>query len=289
MIKTFVIAEIGCNHKGDLGIAKDMIENAANFCKVDAVKFQKRNPKELLSEEEYNSPHPDMYYSYGQTYGQHRESLEFTIDQHRELKEHCEKFGIQYSCSVWDLTSAKEIISLKPKFLKIPSPCNLNFPLLKYIAENFDGDIHLSLGMTTKKEEDEIVDFFKEKGRAKDLVLYSCVSGYPVEFEDLSLLDIQRIKEKFGGIVKEIGFSGHNLGIAADIAALTLGARYFERHFTLNRAWKGTDHAASLEPDGMRRLTRDIRAVSKALTYKKEDILEVEAPQREKLKKIKYE
>ncbi len=115
--------------------------------------------------------------------------------------------------------------------------------------------------------------------------MYSCVSGYPVPFEDLSLLDIKRLVDKYAAIVKAIGFSGHHLGIAADIAALTLGARYFERHFTFDRTWKGTDHAASLEPDGMRRLVRDIRNVSKALTYKRKDILDSEKIQREKLKR----
>lgn len=286
---TFVVAEIGCNHKGDLNIAKEMVRVAADFCKVNAVKFQKRNPKELLDDKKFNSPHPDDYHAYGHTYGKHRENLEFTVDQHRELQEVCKECGVEYSSSVWDLTSAKEIVSLKPSFIKVPSPCNLNFPLLRYLVDDFDGDIHLSLGMTTQKEEEEIITFFKKAKRNKDLIIYSCVSGYPVEFDDLSLLDIERLKKKFGSDVKDIGFSGHHMGIAADIAALALGARYFERHFTLNRAWRGTDHAASLEPDGLRRLGRDLRSVYKTLSYKKEDILECERPNREKLKKIVHE
>lgn len=286
---TFVVAEIGCNHKGDLNIAKEMIRVAADFCKVDAVKFQKRNPKELLGDKVFNSPHPDDYHAYGRTYGEHRETLEFTVDQHKELQDVCKECGVEYSSSIWDLTSAKEIVSLKPNFIKVPSPCNLNFPLLRYLVDNFGGDIHLSFGMTTQKEEEEIITFFKKAKRNKDLIIYSCVSGYPVEFDDLSLLDIERLKKKFGPDVKEIGFSGHHMGISADVAALALGARYFERHFTLNRAWRGTDHAASLEPDGLRRLARDIRSVYKALTYKKEDILECEKPHREKLKKIVHE
>jgi N-acetylneuraminate synthase len=139
--------------------------------------------------------------------------------------------------------------------------------------------------MTKIREEEAIIDRFIRKERNKDVVMYSCVSGYPVPFEDLSLLDIKRLVDKYAAIVKAIGFSGHHLGIAADIAALTLGARYFERHFTFDRTWKGTDHAASLEPDGMRRLVRDIRNVSKALTYKRKDILDSEKIQREKLKR----
>lgn len=288
-IKTFIVAEIGCNHKGDFKIAKEMIRVAAEFCKVDAIKFQKRHPKELLTKEEYDGPHPDGYYTYGKTYGEHREMLEFNIDQHKKLRKLCKKYKVKYSSSVWDLTSAKEMVSINPDFIKIPSPCNLDFPLLRYVAENYKGEIHISFGMTTPKEEEEIISFFQKLNRNKDLVIYSCVSGYPVEFGDLSLLDVKRLKDKFGGIVKGIGFSGHHMGIAADIAALTFGARYFERHFTLNRAWKGTDHAASLEPDGLRRLTRDIKHVSEALRYKKTDILECEKPQRVKLKKIHYE
>jgi len=283
--KPFLIAEIGCNHKGDLDIAKEMIKVAALFCKVDAVKFQKRNPRELLSDYEYNSPHPNSINSYGTTYGLHREALEFNLTQHKELANMCRECNVEYSASVWDLTSAKEISKLRPSFIKVPSACNLNFKMMDYLLKNFSGHIHLSLGMTSQREEEQIVELFLKARRNSDLILYSCVSGYPVDFEDLSLLEIVRLISKFGNIVNSIGFSGHHLGIAADIAALALGAKYFERHFTLDRTWKGTDHAASLEPDGMRRLGRDLQNISKSLTYKREEILEVEKNQRIKLKK----
>lgn len=282
----YVVAEIGCNHKGDMEIAKEMIETAAIFCKVDAVKFQKRCPKELLTEEEYNAPHPVPYNSYGETYGLHREALEFTVEQHKILKEHCERFKLTYSTSVWDLTSAKEIVSLNPKFIKIPSACNLNRPMLEYLCKNFSGEVHLSLGMTTHAEEKSIVDFFKKFDRNKDLVLYACTSGYPVPPEDMCLLEVKRLVETFGDEVKAVGFSNHNPGIAFDTVAFALGAQYFERHFTLDRTWKGTDHAASLEPDGMRRVTRDLRNVQKALTYKSQEILNIEEVQRKKLKHV---
>ena len=282
----YVVAEIGCNHKGDIEIAKEMIEMAAIFCKVDAVKFQKRCPKELLTPEEYNAPHPVPYNSYGETYGLHREALEFTVEQHKILKEYCEKFKITYSTSVWDMTSAKEIVSLNPKFIKIPSACNMNKPMLEYLCENFGGEIHLSVGMTTQAEEKEIVELFKKFNRSKDLVIYACTSGYPVPPEDICLLEVKRLAETFGNEVKAIGFSNHNPGIAFDTSALTLGAQYFERHFTLDRTWKGTDHAASLEPDGMRRVARDLRNTFKALTYKSKEILDIEEVQRKKLKHV---
>lgn len=280
-----IIAEIGCNHKGDMQIAKEMIETAATYCKADVVKFQKRCVKELLSPEEYNAPHPHPEYSYGSTYGAHREFLEFSLDQHRQLKQWCEEYGIEYSTSVWDVTSAKEIVSLNPKMIKVPSACNLNKALLAYLCDNFAGEIHLSFGMTSKVEEENIVSFFEAKDRAKDLVIYSCTSGYPVPFEDVCLLEITRLRQKYAQRVKAIGFSGHHLGIAVDSAAVALGAEWIERHFTLDRTWKGTDHAASLEPDGVRKLARDCRAVAKALTFKRDDILEIENVQREKLKK----
>jgi N-acetylneuraminate synthase len=261
-----IIAEIGCNHMGQMGIAHEMIKVAAQFCKVDVIKFQKRTNRELLTPEEYQAPHPNPANAYGPTYGEHREFLELDLEQHRQLKSWCEEWRVEYSTSVWDLTAAKEISTLEPKMLK--------------------GEIHLSFGMTTHEEEVRIVDMFQKAGRHKDLVIYACTSGYPVPFEDICLYEIKRLAETFGGTVRGIGFSGHHLGIAADMAALALGATYFERHFTLDRTWKGTDHAASLEPDGMRRLSRDLINVSKALTYKPEEILPIEAVQRKKLKRM---
>ncbi len=281
-----IIAEIGCNHKGDMAIAKELIHVAAYFCKVDVVKFQKRMPQELLTEEEYNAPHPNPMHSYGSTYGEHRELLEFNVAQHQQLKDWCEENGLTYSTSVWDMTSAREIVSLGPSLIKIPSACNLKFQMLEFLCDHYSGELHVSFGMTRQDEEEEIVNLFEAKGAADRVVLYSCTSGYPVPFEDICLNEITRLTNKFGDRVKEIGFSGHHLGIAADIAALALGATWVERHFTLDRTWKGTDHAASLEPDGMRRLCRDLREIGKALTFKSEEILEIEKVQRSKLKKF---
>lgn len=290
MQRPIVIAEIGCNHKGDMNIAHQMIKLLGTFkllnprSAIDIVKFQKRTPKELLSEAEYNAPHPNPANSYGKTYGEHREFLEFDLEQNRQLKKWCEEEGLIYSTSTWDLTAAKEIVSLNPQLIKVPSASNLNFEMLEYLRDHYSGEIHLSFGMTTHAEERKIIDFFKEKNRAKDLVIYSCTSGYPVPFENICLREITRIKEAYEKEVKGIGFSGHHLGIAVDIAALALGATYFERHFTLDRTWKGTDHAASLEPQGLAKLARDLRQAALALTYKEKEILDIEAVQRKKLK-----
>ena len=286
--RPFVIAEAGCNHMGKMEIAKDLIETAAHFCKADAIKFQKRCPKELLTPEQYNAPHPNPENSYGPTYGAHREFLEFDADQHAQLKKWCEESGIIYSTSVWDMTSAKEIAALHPQFIKIPSACNTHFEMLQWLCDNYEGEIQLSFGMTTHEEEESIVALFEKNSRAKDLILYNCTSGYPVPFKDICLLEIVRMKEQYEGRVKAIGFSGHHLGIAVDIAAYTLGAQYIERHYTLDRTWKGTDHAASLEPDGIRKLVRNLNAVCDALTYKSEEILPIEQVQRDKLKYRKH-
>ena len=278
-----LIAEIGCNHKGNFDIAKDLIKIASN-CNVDVVKFQKRNSKELLSQEQYKAPHPNPMHSYGQTYGEHREFLEFNLQQHKDLKDYSESLGLIYSTSVWDVTSANEIISLKPKLIKVPSACNNNFEMLKILRDDYLGDIHISFGMTTHQEEEDIVAYFEEKNQSNRLILYACTSGYPVPFEDVCILEILRIKKKFEKKVKAIGFSGHHLGIAIDIAAYALGASWVERHFTLDRTWKGTDHAASLEPTGLRKLNRDLKATYKSLTFKEKEILQIEKTQREKLK-----
>ena len=285
--KPYIIAEIGCNHKGDMEIAKELIKVAKIFCNVDAVKFQKRNNKELLTEDQYNQPHPNPANSYGDTYGAHREYLEFDVNQHQELKAYCDEIGITYSTSVWDLTSAKEISSLNPEFIKIPSACNNNIPMLEWLCDNYKGELHISTGMTTKNEIEDLVNLFKRKNRNKDLVLYNCTSGYPVPFEDVCLLDINVLIDKYKDDVKHIGFSGHHLGIAVDVAAFTLGASIIERHYTIDRTWKGTDHAASLEPMGLRKLSRDVNAVYKALKFKSQDILPIEQVQRDKLKNQK--
>ena len=278
-----VVCEIGCNHMGSMDLAKDLALTASQ-CGATVIKFQKRNNRELLSEEEYATPHPVPENSYGETYGEHREFLEFDLSQHTKLKEYIESLGCIYSTSVWDLTSAKEICSLNPELIKIPSATNLKFDIHDFLASNYDGEIHISLGMTKRSEIDKIIDFYVDNKRENDLVIYSCTSGYPVPFEDVCLLEIKNLIEKYSSKVKKIGFSGHHLGIAVDIAAMTLGAQIVERHFTLDRTWKGTDHAASLEPTGFKKLVRDLTNVSKSLEFKAKDILDIEEIQRKKLK-----
>lgn len=282
--KPHIIAEIGCNHMGNFEIAKELIKLAKD-CGAGVAKFQKRNNRELLTSEQYDAPHPNPWNSYGPTYGEHREFLEFSVDQHAALKEYAESLHIDYSTSVWDTTSAKEIISINPVLIKVPSACNNHFEMMKLLRDEYKGEVHVSTGMTTKEEIETIISFFEETGMAKDrLVVYSCTSGYPVPFNDVCLLEIRQLKEQYGNRVKSIGFSGHHLGIAIDIAAYTLGAVWIERHFTKDRTWKGTDHAASLEVPGFQKLVRDLDHTFEALTYKQTEILDIEKVQRDKLK-----
>jgi N-acetylneuraminate synthase len=282
--KPKIIAEIGCNHKGDLDIAKEMIKQAAE-AGADYVKFQKRDNKYLLKDK-YNEPHPVKENSYGDTYGEHREYLEFSIKQHKHLYNFCKKNKIGYSTSVWEKNSALEMINSKLNldFLKVPSACNLDFELLECLAKKFKKKIHVSLGMTTSSEVNKIFNFFKKFKREKDIVFYACTSDYPAKFEDLCLLEISNLKSKYQKKISSIAFSGHHLGIAVDIAAYILGASFIERHFTLDRTWKGTDHAASLETNGLQKLCRDVNNTFKSLKYKNGKILKNEFFQRRKLK-----
>ena len=280
------VAEVGCNHQGNLNFAMKMIDKLVNFCDVKYIKFQKRNPSELLSKEKYNMPHPVPANSFGKTYGLHREKLEFNIKQHKKIQSYCKKKKIEYMCSAWDLTSLKQLISLKMRHIKIPSACNNNIELLTYLFKKFNGFCHISLGMTTQKEERQIFNLAKKYKKNKKLILYACTSDYPVKQEDICLLEISRLRKKYEKRIASIGFSGHHQGISADVAAGTLGVKWIERHFTLDRTLKGTDHAASLEPDGARRVKRDLQLLEQSLKFKKKDILNCEILQRKKLKFI---
>ena len=276
------IAEIGCNHRGDVETAKQMMV-VAKTCGADVVKFQKRHSRELLTPEQYNAPYENIN-SYGKTYGEHREFLEFDLDTHAKLKSYAEEHGVEYSTSVWDLTSAREMTSLKPGLLKVPSACNNHVEMLKVLRDEFEGQVHISVGMSTEQEIETAVDVFQSC--PERVVLYSCTSGYPVPFDDVCLLEIVRLIQQYknAGRVGQVGFSGHHNGIAIDSIATVLGASFIERHFTLDRAWKGSDHSASLEPSGFSRLTRDIKHLGQAWTLRSSELLPIELPQREKLK-----
>jgi N-acetylneuraminate synthase len=172
--KIHLVAEIGCNHMGQLNLAKLMIDQAKH-AGVDYVKFQKRDNKTLLTNKQYYGKHPVPHNSFGKTYGEHREYLEFNTNVHKELFKYCRRKKIKYSCSVWDVTSAKQISKICEQYIKVPSATNLNFPVLDFLCSKYSGDIHISTGMTTEDEIDDIFEFVKKKG---DLKIWFCTLVY---------------------------------------------------------------------------------------------------------------
>ena len=272
--KCIVVAEAGCNHMGDLGIAKEMIL-MAKICGANYVKFQKRD---MEGHPEWKNKLYDNRNSFGLNYLEHRQHLEFSLEQHKELKTFCENKNIGYACSVWDIKSVKEIISLDPNYIKIPSALNENYDLLNYVFNNYNKDVHISLGMITKQEKDVLFNYLEDK--IDRIVLYHTTSEYPCPFDNLFLLEISELLK----IYKRVGYSGHHLGISVDISAYTLGCQFIERHFTLDRTMKGNDHSSSLEPTGLQKLCRDLKATEKALTYKGNDITKEEKINRDNLK-----
>lgn len=280
--KPKVIAEIGCVHLGSLERAKALAK-LAKVCDADYVKTQKRNPEESTPRHMRDQPHPNQVFAYGKTYLEHRKNLELSIQQHAELKDYCEKeLGIKYTTSVWDITSAREVIGLAPDFIKVPSACNRHFELMEVLRDEYGGDVHISLGMTTHDERIDIIEFWRYC--SERVVFYHCTSAYPCPFEKLYLLEIENLRDSLQPYGFRIGFSNHGYGIAADLVAMMLGAEWIERHFVDDRTLKHTDAAASLEPDGLRRLCRDLRNCHRALLYRPQELDDLELEQRGKLK-----
>jgi N-acetylneuraminate synthase len=277
----YIIAEIGCNHQGDVDIARRMIE-VARYCGVDAVKLQKRDNRHYLTPAQYDKVY-DNPNSFGKTYGEHREFLELSVDEHAELREHAESLGLACFASVWDANSARQMIEMNPEMVKIPSACITDENLLGAVNTP-DVPVLVSAGMSTIEELDRMV---ARLDKVDELYLFQCTSTYPCDFKDINLSVIPMLKERYKGRVKGVGYSGHHLGIAVDIAAVAMGASLIERHFTLDRTMKGTDHAASLEPEGMRRLVRDIRAFESARGKPVKERLPCEMTSWEKLRKVK--
>jgi N-acetylneuraminate synthase len=271
---------------GQLNLAKLMIDQAKQ-AGADYVKFQKRDNKTLFSRKQYMGKHPLPHNSFGKTYGEHREYLEFSTKMHMKLLEYCKKKNIKYSCSAWDVKSAMDISKICKNYIKIPSATNLNFSVLDFLCKKYLGDIHISTGMTSENEIDSIFEFIKKKKRLKNLVLYSCVSAYPADIKDVCLLDVKKLHDRYGKYIKAIGFSGHHRGLSIDNTTIPLGATWIERHFTFDRTAKGTDHSASLELDGLSTLRIRLDETILALNYKPKKILECEKFQRAYLKRVK--
>ncbi|MCK6625143.1 MAG: N-acetylneuraminate synthase family protein [Anaerolineae bacterium] len=248
----YVIAEIGHNHQGDLEKAKEMFR-VAKECGADAVKLQKRDNRSLYTKAGYNRPY-DNRNSFGATYGEHREALEFGRDEYIELRRYARELDITMFATAWDFASADFLAELEMPVFKIASGDLKSIPLLTYIAQ-FQKPIILSTGGGSM--EDVLRAYEAIMPINPQLAILQCTAGYPCEFEELNLRVITTFRERFPQNV--IGFSSHDNGIAMAVAAYVLGARIVEKHFTLNHTWKGTDHPFSLEPIGLRKMVRDLR------------------------------
>ena len=278
-----VVAEVSCMHLGKIERAKNLVDLASD-CGVDYVKFQKRNPVESIRPELYDKPHPDTHYTYGSTYLEHRQALELDAAAHKFLKLYCEERGIGYATSVWDMTSAREIAALNPDYIKVPSPCNQNWDMIRFLYDEYGGDVHISTGMTTADELDEILTFVTRSAAISErTVIYHCTSEYPCPFEHLFLEEIPRFLSDMERYGVRVGFSNHGYGIAVDLAAYTLGASWIERHFVDDRALRHSDASASLEVPGLSRLVRDLKAARMAMRSK-QGLTDGEKAQRAKLR-----
>lgn len=256
--RCFVVAEIGHNHQGSLEKAREFFLRAKE-CGVDAVKLQKRDNRALYTRAMYEMPYSHEN-SFGATYGAHREALEFGYEEYAELKRYARELGLAMFATVFDLPSADFLAQLEMPAYKIASGDLKNTPLLEHVAR-IGKPMFVSTGGGTMEDVQRAHDTIMPIN--PQLCLLQCTASYPVEAEEMNLRVISAYRERFPDAV--IGLSDHQNGIAMAVVAYALGARVIEKHFTLNRAWKGTDHAFSLEPLGMRKLVRDLRRTEVAL------------------------
>ena len=267
----FVIAEIGHNHQGDLQKAKDLIRQAKT-CGADAVKFQKRDNKALYTRELYNKPY-EHENSFGRTYGEHREYLEFGWKEYEELKKFSDDLGITFFATAFDFKSADFMERLGAPVFKIASGDLKNIPLIRHVA-GFGKPVLVSTGGGSMRDLDRVYEAVMPINRK--LCFLQCTASYPTQPEDIHLKVIEALLGRFPDLV--IGFSDHYNGIVMATAAYVLGARVIEKHFTLNHTWKGTDHALSLEPVGMQKMVRDLRRLKLAMGSGEKNILPCEHP-----------
>lgn len=254
----YVIAEIGHNHQGSLETCKELFL-AAKHAGVSAVKLQKRDNKTLFTKEAYNKIY-DNPNSYGETYGEHREFLEFGWHEYVALQEYAKELGLDFFSTAFDIPSADFLEKLDMPAYKLASGDLKTIPLLKHIAK-FGKPMIMSTGGASLDDIRRAYDAVMPINN--QICIMQCTGGYPPEWHELNLMVIATLRKEFPDII--IGFSSHDSGIAMAVAGYMLGARIIEKHFTLNRAMKGTDHAFSLEPSGITKMVRDLRRLKLAL------------------------
>lgn len=288
----YVIAEIGGNHRGSVEDCKAIISAAAQSG-CNAVKLQKRSNRDLYTPAVYNQPY-NSEHSWGATYGEHREFLEFDMVQYRDLKQYAESYGLGFIVTAFDLPSVEFLALLGVDAIKIASGDLQSLPLIREAAQ-VGVPLIVSTGGGTMRDMERIADTLdwesttlaaNNRHWGRNVAFLQCTAAYPCEPEALNLRVIETYRHRFPDTV--IGLSDHVSGIAMAPVAYTLGARIFEKHFTLHRHWKGSDQAFSLEPDGMRRMVRDLKRTRLALGDGIKQRMESEAAPLEKMRKAWY-
>ena len=270
----FVIAEIGINHNGDLEIARRLIDVAVE-AGCSAVKFQKRTVEVVYSAEELARPRESPF---GSTNGDLKYGLEFGREEYEAIDRHCREKGIPWLASCWDEQSVDFIGRFDVPCYKVASASLTDDDLLRHTRAK-DKPIILSTGMSSLEQVDHAVEVL---GKEDLVILHSC-STYPAYYEELNLRVIPVLKERYG---VPIGYSGHETGLASSVAAAAMGACVVERHITLDRSMWGSDHAASLEPNGITRLVRDIRLIETSMGDGVKRVIEREFPVIQKLRRV---
>ncbi len=274
----YVIAEIGANHMGDVEICKEIIQ-AAKSCGASAIKMQKRNNKTLFTKAAYDAPY-DNENSFGDSYGEHREFVEFGKEEFLELKRFCSEIGITMFSTAFDLESVDFLEEIELPAYKVASGDITHIPLIEKIARTGKPMI-LSTGGATMEDVERAHNAARKHN--DNVAILQCTSGYPAVFEELDMNVITTFRKAFPETV--IGLSSHDNGIAMATASYVLGSRIVEKHFTLNRAWKGADQAFSLEPGGLRRLVRDLGRLRIALGSSEKRVFDSEVKPLKKMRK----
>ena len=273
-MKTFIIAEIGINHNGDMKLVKKLIDVAVE-AGCDAVKFQKRTINKVYSEEYLNSFRESPW---GTTQREQKEGLELSYEEYVEIDKYCKEKNIEWFASAWDLDSQLFLQQFNLKYNKVASAMLVNYDLLRTIAKE-KRYTFISTGMSTYDEIDKAVEIFREENCPYELM--HCNSTYPMENKDANLRMIEELRNRYNC---KVGYSGHEKGILVSICAVALGATSIERHITLDRNMYGSDQKASIEPNELKELVKDIREVELILGDGKKLLSDAEQKVKEKLR-----
>jgi len=270
----FFVAEVGINHNGDMGICKELIDVAAD-AGCDAVKFQKRDINQVYTQDFLDSPRESPW---GNTQRAQKEGLEFGKQQYEEIANYCASKGIEWFASAWDTNSQDFLRQFDCNFNKIASAMIVNHDLLRMVAQE-GKHTFISTGMSTYEDIQKAVDIFRDANCSFELM--HTISTYPMRDEDANLRLINTLRDRYQC---NVGYSGHEVGLAISYAAAAMGITSLERHITLDRAMYGSDQSASIEPSGLHQLVGAVRKIEKAMGDGEKRVIEAEVPIARKLR-----